>query len=69
MNHGECNPRSSYPDSFCGKPFIVKDGKSSDDDRCVYHSGYYKLKSKKSKEGVWTCCQADQREAAGCVED
>lgn len=75
LNHGEPNPnpKSPYPDSFCGKPFIAKEVKKGanddDEDKCVYHSGFFRIKNKKSGEGMWSCCQAEEREGAGCSED
>lgn len=74
LNHGEANPKSVYPDSFCGKPFFYKEptkkGEDNDsDDKCQYHTGYFRLKNKKSGDGHWTCCQAEEREGAGCTED
>ena len=69
LNHGEHNPKSVYPDSYCGKPYIVDvSGKPIDDDKCTFHSGYFRVKNKRSGDGVWTCCQSDEREGAGCTE-
>lgn len=42
LNHGEPNPKSVYPDSFCGKPYVVDaSGKPIDDDSCKIHPGYF----------------------------
>lgn len=43
-------------------------GRPIDDDSCKYHTGYYQVKNKKSGDGVWTCCRAEEREGAGCTE-
>jgi hypothetical protein len=62
-----------YPDSFCGKPFVWKEpskkGEQGNDDTCVYHSGQFKVKNKKTREGIWSCCQNEERDCAGCTED
>lgn len=70
LNHGEPNPKSIYPDSFCGKSFLVDaHGKHIDDDSCKFHSGHFIVKNKKSGDGVWTCCRSEEREGVGCVEE
>jgi len=69
LNHGEPNPKSVYPDSFCGKPFTVDaHGKINDDEPCKYHTGHYIVKNKKSGDGIWSCCQAEEREGSACTE-
>lgn len=70
LNHGEPNPKSVYPDSYCGKPYVIdSSGKMIDDDaKCVTHAGYFKVLNKRTGDGVWSCCQSDEREGAGCVE-
>lgn len=66
MNHGEPNPKFNYPDSFCGKSFLykepVKKGEEGNDETCVYHSGHFNFKNKKTKEGKWTCCGSEDIE-------
>jgi len=73
INHGDRNPKSKYPDSFCGMPFVIngnaKKGEEENDDTCLYHPGYFKLKSKKSKEGIWTCCNSEERDGHPCTEE
>ena len=73
LNHGDKNPHSKYPDSFCGKPFLfdetVKKGELGNDEPCLFHAGFYKVKSKKSGEGVWTCCGSEERECLPCTEE
>jgi len=70
LNHGEPNPKSVYPDSYCGKPYVIDaSGKMFDEDsKCVTHSGYFKVLNKRTGDGVLTCCRSDEREGAGCVE-
>jgi hypothetical protein len=69
LNHGDPNPKSVYPDSFCGKPFTVDaHGKIIDDEPCKYHTGYYIVKNKKSGDGIWSCCHAEEREGSACTE-
>ena len=70
LNHGDSNPKSIYPDSFCGKSFVVDAcGKIiSDDDGCKIHAGHFIVKNKKSGDGIWACCRAEEREAPGCME-
>lgn len=69
INHGEPNPKSTYPDSFCGKLFIVDgSGKPIDEDTCHYHQGHYIVKNKKSGDGVWSCCGAEERDGSSCVK-
>lgn len=64
INHGEPNPDSIYPDSFCGKPFKEPERKpewqqtQEDKDallQCRIHPGYLKI-DKKSDFAEWTCC-------------
>ncbi len=62
-----------YPDSFCGRSFTVNGSKKKGEEEeesepCFIHSGFYKVRSKKSKDGIWTCCQAEERDAKGCQE-
>ena len=62
--HGEPNPKGKYPDSFCGKAFIL-DG---DNEPCGIHPGNFTVKNKKSGEGVWSCCGEEDFKAAPCQE-
>lgn len=71
INHGEPNKKFSYPDGFCGKQFYVSDegkGKSGGEGACAIHAGQFRCKRRGDKAGVWTCCQADGREAPPCAE-
>lgn len=55
--------------SFCGKPFYVDAaGKDLDDSTCVHHSGYLRITNRKTGDGVWSCCQSDEKDNKGCVE-
>jgi hypothetical protein len=79
INHGEQNPYSIYPDSFCGKTFIPVQKKpewkrtAADDDeesgkmQCLIHSGYLRV-NKITKEKRWSCCGEDGEEAPPCSE-
>jgi hypothetical protein len=73
INHGDPNPKSKYPDSFCGKSFIWKEpskkGEEGNDESCLFHAGFYQVKNKKSGEGIWSCCQKEERDGEGCSED
>ena len=73
INHGEQNPDSHYPDGFCGRPFIYKEptkkGEEGNDEACLIHPGYFKVRNRKTGDGVWTCCQGETRETAPCAED
>lgn len=73
INHGEQNPDSHYPDGFCGRPFIWKEptkkGEEGNDEACLIHPGYFKLRNRKTGEGVWSCCHGESRETAPCAED
>lgn len=74
INHGEPNPDTIYPDSFCGKPFrepekTKPDWQMTQEDRdnllqCCIHPGYLKF-DKRSGMAEWTCCN-DGPEAPGC---
>lgn len=66
-NHGEPNPDSIYPDSFCGKPFRLgvkkQDWQMTAEDKeallqCRVHSGYLKV-DKRAGTAEWTCCNED----------
>jgi len=46
-NHGEINPKTGYPDSFCGLPF-----RENSSNQCCYHSGYF-------TNGYWNCCKSN----------
>ena len=36
----------------------------------MFHSGYFKLKSKKSdNDGVWSCCGSDERDGEACIKE
>ena len=37
--------------------------------KCHFHPGYFRVKNRKTDDGVWTCCGADTREAETCSED
>ena len=68
INHGELNPKSVYADSFCGRSFVVDGaGKRQDDDKCFYHSGYFIVRSKKTGDGIWSCCRSDEKDGVGCI--
>lgn len=63
INHGEPNPDSTYPDSFCGKPFkepVKKpEWQQTQEDKdaliqCKIHPGYVK-RDKKLGIAEWTC--------------
>ncbi len=73
INHGEPNPKSKYPDSFCGKPFIynarIKPKDRQDEIDCIYHPGYFRVKHKKSGDGVWTCCSSEERDGEPCTRE
>jgi len=67
INHGEPNPSSIYPDSFCGKPYQdgekKPDWQMTDEDKeallqCKIHPGYLKF-DKRSGMSEWTCCNED----------
>ncbi len=70
INHGEPNPKSKYPDSFCGKPFLHSDDKKDqpENEPCKTHTGFYKVKNKKTGEGIWSCCQEEARDGPTCQE-
>lgn len=51
LNHGEKNPKTHYPDSYCGRS--IKDGEREDD--CNYHSGYF-IFNRITGEERWSCC-------------
>ena len=73
INHGQSDPnpksKSPYPSSFCGKPFFVDaSGKDLDDSTCVYHPGYLRITNRKTGDGVWSCCQSDEKDNKGCTE-
>ena len=36
---------------------------------CSYHAGYYRIKNKKSGDGVWSCCGGEERECEPCTKD
>ena len=64
INHGEPNPTSFYPDSFCGRPFKVGEKKPewqvTEEDKealqqCQIHPGYLKIDKRAGIE-EWTCC-------------
>lgn len=68
INHGEPNPDSIYPDSFCGKPFTDPEKKpewqitqQDRDDRlqCFIHTGYLKV-DKRIGLWQWTCWGEDK---------
>ena len=77
INHGEQNPRSMYPDWFCGKLFKDipklpdwKKAESDAEDRepCFGHPGYVK-RTRANPEGEWTCCGEVNNEATmPCTE-
>ena len=68
INHGEPNPDSIYPDSFCGKPFGEFEKKpewqitqQDREDRIQWfiHSGYLKV-DKRSGFSQWSWCGEDK---------
>jgi len=75
LHHGEPNPDSKYPDSFCGKPFLYKDtgkkggGEILTEEPCLFHSGHYKVSNPKTGDGRWTCCNEDAKDAKPCREE
>lgn len=71
INHGPQNKKFGYPDSFCGKPWILQDDgktKSGGEGTCGLHAGTFKAKKAKEEEGTWDCCQAEGRSAQPCQE-
>lgn len=71
INHGPQNKRFKYPDSYCGKMFILNDdgkNKSGGEGECAIHGGTFLSKGPKAMEGVWTCCEANTRDAPPCQE-
>ena len=75
INHGEPNPDSIYPDSFCGKPFKEQQKKKEwqksaqdkeDSQQWYIHSGYLKF-NKKSGISAWTCWGEDKN-AGPCTK-
>jgi hypothetical protein len=59
INHGKPNRKFRYPDSFCGKQFVISDdGKhtSGGEDGCAIHAGQFRCKRSGDKNGTWTCC-------------
>lgn len=78
INHGDPNPKSIYPDSFCGSQFVPieekpewKKAAGEEDDmsgmKCMIHSGFLKV-NKIAKTYLWTCCQEEDAGAPPCSE-
>ena len=74
INHGDPNPDSIYPDSFCGCPFKEIEKKpewqQTEEDKeaacqCKIHPGYLKV-DKRLGTAEWTCCNGEA-EAEPCT--
>ena len=64
INHGQVNPQTDCPDSFCGKSFTdpASYGKKGAPERvtCKIHAGY--RQSRQGGTAVWSCCGAEAPE-------
>lgn len=63
INHGQPHKKFMYPDGWCGKSFVV-----GEDSACAIHPGVFMRKRRDDKNGTWSCCEAEGREAAPCQE-
>ena len=50
VNHGSINPKTNYPDSYCGKAVSEEEMQ----EYCIYHTGY--IVSHHNGIEKWSCC-------------